>query len=160
MNWSLLSWVCTKTSHQDTFSGAACYWSLPPGHGGTQWGSSRIHQFAPCRGECLEYPEGFFILWLVNSEWYRPTFQIFQDFYPTRIGGDPSDQGSKPHVMFPLNADIRINPYFWGVMSGGCMLSRHDVLAARTTTFPRQEGPNKRIQQAKVFVKSSYDTTF
>lgn len=45
-------------------------------------------------------------------------------------------------------------------MSGGCMLSRHDVLAARTTTFPRQEGPNKRIQQAKVFVKSSYDTTF
>ena len=40
------------------------------------------------------------------------------------------------------------------------MLSSHDVLAARTTTFPRQEGPNKPVQQAKVFVKSSYDTTF
>ena len=43
-------------------------------------------------------------------------------------------------------------------MSGGCMLSRHDVLAARTTTFPRQEGPNKRVFYRQKYLSSHHMT--
>lgn len=94
VNWSLLSWACTKTSHQDSRHLLRCCMLLV----------LTTRAWWHSMGEQLNLPVCLMLWWMFGIprgffhlvagelrviQW--PTFQIFQDFYPTRIGGDPSD---------------------------------------------------------------------